>query len=300
VGTLKSQLITFNLGRAIANPQSSDNIQILPGDTITVTNQKDVLVPSEKQMRVVRIQGEVNAPGIYQVNGSETLRDLIKKAGGFTSAAYLFGTEVTRQSIKFTQKKNLEGVIKRLEDQLYQTNINISDQVSSVLRVQNQARLRERITLLTNSKPLGRLALELDPKRPQLPDIALESGDEITVPFVPSIVSVVGAVYNENALIYKPGKTVKEYIRSSGLSPSADIDSIFLLRADGTLLTQDANNYFISNKLDKVTLNPGDTIIVPEKMLSESAYSIFIRGMKDWTQVVFQLGLGAAAIKVLR
>jgi len=27
---------------------------------------------------------------------------------------------------------------------------------------------------------------------------------------------------------------------------------------------------------------------------------VFMRGLKDWTQVIYQLGLGAAAIKVLR
>jgi hypothetical protein len=32
----------------------------------------------------------------------------------------------------------------------------------------------------------------------------------------------------------------------------------------------------------------------------ETKYAAFMRGLKDWTQVVYQLGLGAAAIKVLR
>ena len=306
VGTLKSQLINFNLERAIANPQSSDNIQLLPGDSITIFNQKDVLVPLERQMRIVRIQGEVHSPGIYQTSGSETLRDLIKKAGGFTSNAYLYGTELTRQSIKQTQKKNLETVIKRLEDQasleLRQSSTNLStDQASlQALRIQNQARLRERITLLRNAIPTGRLALELDRKRTQLPDVALENGDEVLIPSTPSSVAVLGSVYNESALLYRPGRTVAEYLKSAGVNQNADREAIFVLRADGTLQSPDLDKPFFKITLDKVDLNPGDTIVVPEKIISESGYSAFMRGLKDWTQVLFQLGLSAAAIKVIK
>jgi protein involved in polysaccharide export with SLBB domain len=305
-GTFKSQLISFNLERAIANPQSSDNIHLLPGDTITIFNQKDILVPLERQMRVVRIQGEVNAPGIYQTNGSETLRDVIKKAGGFTSNAYLFGTELTRQSIKQAQKKNLEVVIKRLEEQasfeLRQSSTNLqTDQVAlQALRTQNQVRLREKITLLRNAIPTGRLALELDPKSTQLPDVALENGDELLIPSTPSIVTVLGAVYNENALLYRPGRNVSEYLKSAGVNQNADREAIFVVRADGTLQSSDLEKVFFKTKLDKIDLNPGDTIVVPEKIISESGYSAFMRGLKDWTQVLFQLGLSAATIKVLK
>jgi len=305
-GTLKSQLINFNLERAIANPQSSDNIQLFPGDTITIFNQKDVLVPLDRQMLVVLIQGEVNVPGIYQTNGKETLRDVIKKAGGFTSNAYLYGTELTRQSIKQTQKKNLETVIKRLEDQASfelrqsSTNLQTDQAVLQTLRTQNQVRLRERITLLRNAIPTGRLALELDPKRTQLPDVALENGDEVLIPSTPSSVAVLGAVYNESALLYRPGRTVAEYLKSAGVNQIADREAIFVVRADGTLQSPDLDKVFFKTKLDKIDLNPGDTIVVPEKTISESGYSAFMRGLKDWTQVLFQLGLSAAAIKVLK
>jgi len=304
--TLKSQLINFNLERAIKSPESADNIQLFPGDIITIFSQKDLIVPLERQMRVVRVQGEVNAPGIYQTNGSETLRDLIKKAGGFTSNAYLYGTELTRQSIKQTQKKNLETVIKRLEDQasleLRQSSTNLStDQAAlQALRTQNQVRLRERITFLRNATPSGRLALELDPKRTQLPDVALENGDEVLIPSTPSGLAVLGAVYNESVLLYRPGRTVAEYLKSAGVNQNADKDAIFVVRADGTLQSPDVDKIFFNTKLDKLELNPGDTIFVPEKIISESGYSTFMRGLKDWTQVLFQLGLSAAAIKVIK
>ena len=84
------------------------------------------------------------------------------------------------------------------------------------------------------------------------------------------------------------------------MNQNADLDAIFLVRADGTFQLPDLDRVFFKTKLDKVDLNPGDTIVVPEKIISESGYSTFMRGLKDWTQVLFQLGLSAAAIKVLK
>jgi hypothetical protein len=45
---------------------------------------------------------------------------------------------------------------------------------------------------------------------------------------------------------------------------------------------------------------PGDTIVVPDRVPRETGYAGFMRGLKDWTQVFSQLGLGAAAIRTLQ
>jgi hypothetical protein len=55
-----------------------------------------------------------------------------------------------------------------------------------------------------------------------------------------------------------------------------------------------------TSDLDRFVPAPGDTIVVPEKIDRETRYSGFVRNLKDWTQLIYQLGLGAAAIKVLR
>ena len=45
---------------------------------------------------------------------------------------------------------------------------------------------------------------------------------------------------------------------------------------------------------------PGDSIVVPEKLDRESVWSSLFRNTRDLTQIFYQLGLGAAAIKTLR
>ena len=47
-------------------------------------------------------------------------------------------------------------------------------------------------------------------------------------------------------------------------------------------------------------LFPGDAIFVPEKVDRRTGYVQFMTGAKDWTQLIYQLGIGAAALKTLR
>jgi hypothetical protein len=45
---------------------------------------------------------------------------------------------------------------------------------------------------------------------------------------------------------------------------------------------------------------PGDTIVVPEKLDKQTAWTKFTQGAREWTQILANFGLGAAAIKTLR
>ena len=69
--------------------------------------------------------------------------------------------------------------------------------------------------------------LEVPPGDGQLkdiPDIVLEDGDRLYVPARSSMVSVIGAVYNENSFVYKHGKRVSDYLAQAGGS-TRDADS---------------------------------------------------------------------------
>ena len=46
-------------------------------------------------------------------------------------------------------------------------------------------------------------------------------------------------------------------------------------------------------------LQPGDAIFVPEEVDKRTGYTRFIEGAKDWTQLLYQFGIGAAAWKSL-
>jgi protein involved in polysaccharide export with SLBB domain len=308
---LKTELIPFNLGRAVLHNDASQNIELRPGDVVTIFSKLDLQVPRGRQSRVVKIEGEVAAPGIYMAASDETLPQLIARIGGTTREAYLFGTEFHRESVRKQQQQSLETIVKRLEDQASaglatrQASVTATDAASAAAqqqRLQVEERLvRERLQRLRAMKPSGRIALELDPSSPMLPPMVLEDGDRVVVPPRPSFVSLVGAVHNENVLLWRPGRTVRDYLDSAGPTDSADADNLFVLRADGSIASRrDTSGWFGGGSLFTLQLAAGDTIVVPEKVDRETKYAAFMRGLKDWTQVVYQLGLGAAAIKVLR
>jgi hypothetical protein len=49
-----------------------------------------------------------------------------------------------------------------------------------------------------------------------------------------------------------------------------------------------------------VKVQPGDTVVVPERADRETFYTAFIRGAKDITAIFYQFGIGAAALKTLK
>jgi protein involved in polysaccharide export with SLBB domain len=306
---LRPRLIPFNLGRVVLQQDDAHNLELQPGDVVTVFSQRDLRVPRSRQTRLVRIEGEVAAPGIYSVEAGETLPQLIARIGGTTRDAYLFGTELVRESVRQQQTENLATIVRRLEDQVtaglaarQQTlqSGSAMDQAAQAQRLAAEEKLaRDRLARLRAMKPSGRIALELDPDAPSLPSLTLEDGDRIVVPPRPSFVSVVGSVYNENSLLWRPGKTVDTYLQTAGLTDGADLDNVFVLRADGGIASRRVGSWGRGG-VGALVVSAGDTVVVPEKVDRETKYAAFMRGLKDWTQVVYQLGLGAAAIKVLR
>lgn len=307
---LRTRLIPFNLGRAVLHGDETQNLPLQPGDVVTVLSQNDLRIPRERRTRLVRLEGEVAAPGIYEALPDETLQALIQRVGGLTPQAYLFGMEVERVSVRDKQQENLDMLIRRMEQQQQSqilfmlANRNSGDPASQAALIQQQQQLaKTQLQALRRLKSKGRVALELDPARTELaalPELLLEDGDRVLVPAVPGFVAAVGAVNNENVFIYKPGRTVADVTRVAGLREEADASQMFVLRADGSIVSQSDRGGLFGGGLAGMKLMPGDTVVVPEKLDRETTRNFVTRQLKDWTQIISQFGLGLAAIKVIR
>ncbi|MFG5408831.1 hypothetical protein ABXN37_12975 [Piscinibacter sakaiensis] len=153
-------------------------------------------------------------------------------------------------------------------------------------------------------QPNGRIALELTPQSnaiDALPDLPLEHADRISVPARPGFVTVSGAVVNNNAFLWRPGRTAGDYVKLAGLDEAAEPSSMFILRADGTVShANDSKGLFGFGGLQKQPLYPGDAVIVPNQLDYETWGRALVRNLKDWSQIFSQFGLGAAAIQTLR
>jgi protein involved in polysaccharide export with SLBB domain len=303
------QLLPFNLGAALDDPVSKENLNLLPGDIVSVFSADDVRLPISKRRILVRVEGEVTRPGIYTALPGESLSTLLQRAGGLTQDAYLFGSIFTREEVRQSQKSNLNRLINRVQSES-QASLTALAQNAGLDTVTNQARLaaaqeeqKKTIERLRDLKPEGRVSLGLPPSlfnnSSKLPEISLRPGDRLKIPSRPDFVYVLGSVNTETALLFRPGQTVEGYLKSAGVTSGGDRDNVILIRADGSAISSEST-FWSSNKTIATVVMPGDTIIMPEKVDKESSWNAAVRNAKDYTQILYQLGLGAAAFKSLR
>ena len=308
--TVTSTLLPFNLGRAIKAKDPAHDLVLQPGDVVTIFGVKDVPVPVAKRQRYVEVRGEVNVPGIYEVAPGDTLDQVIVRAGGLTPSAYLYGATFTRESTRQQQQANLEVVKRRLQADVSNQSAELAQNTKNALTgatdaaaIQLQLQEKKRaLDSISHLEASGRIALELNPRRPELPDILLEDGDILTVPVRPSFVAVYGAVYAETSFLHAPGKPVSEYIDQAGPTANALLDGALVIRADGSVFANRAQRSWAglgNGRFMASTLEPGDAIFVPEEIDKRTGYTRFIEGAKDWTQLLYQFGIGAAAWKQL-
>ena len=129
-------------------------------------------------------------------------------------------------------------------------------------------------------------------------DILLEDGDRLEIPRKMNVVNVVGRVYNPTGVMFNASRdTVGYYLRMvGGPTESADSDHIFLLKADGSVVTQATSDsgFFVSGEkgLMNTKVEPGDSILVPEKLVQVR----LMKDVKDITQILYQIAVTAGVL----
>jgi polysaccharide biosynthesis/export protein len=305
---LSTQIIPFNLGKAVLQGDPQHNRELFSGDVVTIYSQKDIRVPVGRQTRLVVLEGEVGAPGVYQTQAGETLPQLLLRAGGLTPQAYVYGLELSREETRQRQRENIAEAIVRLEAlssaQTARDAANKQVDQRDSTSVASAAATQAQISRLTRLQPNGRIALELPPEAESidaLPSVPLENADRIVVPTRPGFITVAGAVVSSNALLWRQDRSVSQYIDLAGLDEAAEPAHMFVLRADGTVITNAQRSGWLGmGGLKGMRLSPGDTVVIPNKLDYETWGHALVRNLKDWSQIFSQFGLGAAAIQSLR
>jgi protein involved in polysaccharide export with SLBB domain len=296
--TLTTSLVPFNPGQLVLSHDTSQNLALKPGDVVTIFSQADIRVPQAERTKFVRLEGEFNHAGIYSVLPGETLPQLVERAGGLTPAAYLFGSNFTRESTRVLQQLRLNDYLQNLELEIDRATIAASASVGTVDPAATAAS-RSLVARFRSIRATGRIVLNipLNATIASLPNMPLEDGDRFVVPSKPSTVNVVGAVYDQNSFLFKRAVEVKGYLRlAGGPTQSADSKDSFIIRADGSVVSKRSQSGVFGNTFESSHLEAGDTVIIPEKVPRPSALRNFI----NYTQIFSQLALGAAAIAVLQ
>lgn len=276
------------------------NDRLGTGDLVHVFSVISATLPMGSQNQHVRVEGEVAHPGDYILPPGSHVADALRAAGGTTSAAYPYGTEFSRESVRKTQQVNYERALRDLESDMSKSQASQRVTSSEELNSQNataaaNSRLLQR---LRQVHPTGRVVLQLAPDATALPDLPLEDGDTIKIPSRSTSVGIFGSVFNTGSFLYEPGHTTEQYLaQAGGPTRGADKDSIYMIRANGSVISaRQGGSFWHSNSgFDNAVVQPGDTLFVPEQVNK----STFVQDAKDWTQILYQFGLGLAGIKSL-
>lgn len=298
---LSSKLIWMSPRKAIIEHDEASNLELQPGDIVTIFSQRDISVPQADRSQYVIVEGEVMRPGVYKLETNETLRSVLQRAGGLTPEAYVYGSQFTRESARVDQQKSLDELARTMEVQIRQSAVSVAASTQPGDLPQMLAAQEAIIAQLRNTRASGRVALPVKPQDKNLtdfPDMVMEDSDRLTIPHTPSTVSVVGDVYNPGSFIFETRNTAGAYLEIAGKGkPQSDLHHAFVLRANGVVVAaNNVNGLFVGTKFDRIRLYPGDQIVVPYKLPTGA----FVRGLRDWTQISSQLALTAAALVILQ
>jgi polysaccharide export outer membrane protein len=285
-GARQAELIEIDLGKALAGDPSAD-LALRPFDYLVIKE-----VPLWGSQEEVEVAGEVKFPGRYPIHRGETLRSVMMRAGGLTDLAFVQGAVFTREELKERERKQLGTLATRMESDLAQASLMAAAEGRDA--GQALAVGQSLLAGLRDAKPVGRLVIDLKRATVAAPgseqDIVLKDGDHLIVPRVVQEVTVIGEVQSATSHLFRNDLSKNDYIAmSGGLTPRADEDRVYVVRADGSVVTRSGGAWFNGGGVD---IQSGDTIVAPldtERM----------RPLPFWTAVttiIYNLAIAAAAV----
>lgn len=283
-----------DLDRAGSQQVSFAQAQSVPargGDIVRVLSLAGVQRPLERQAILATIDGEVDHPGRYYLPPGSTLGDLLARAGGLTGGAFVYGTDLNRQSIQRQQQVSFDRVIDDLQLQAAVAPLSALNRGTPEQGVARQQAMMTVIAQLRSRRPDGRLVLDTPYGSSELPsNLRLEDNDTVHIPPVPTTVGVFGAVFEAGSFIYRPGATVKDFLHEAGGAQRyADRKEIFVVHANGSV----ASTREVKGLADQPAL-PGDVIFVPVRSSLDT-----LERIREISAVIYQLGVGIATIGIL-
>ena len=293
----QTSLIPIDLA-AVHRGDAAANLQLKPYDVLVIK-----VVPQWEEPGTIELAGEVRFPGKYPIHRGETLSSVLHRAGGFTDLAFEEGAVYIREELKKREKEQLDLLTNRLQSDLAAlsleavassaatTNANGAAGATQGLAVGQQL-----ISQLRDTKPVGRLVINVDRVMkgriggPE--DVIIRDGDRLLVPKKSQEITILGEVQSPTSHVYQVGLTRDEYIaRSGGVTQKADRKRIYVVRANGDVVTGERTGWF--RRSQSVEMHPGDTIVVP--LDTER-----IRALPLWqavTTIIYNLAVALLAIR---
>ena len=291
-----SEIIRASLKAALADQNSPDNIVLQPLDRISVPARGDSMIEPEivylkgQVMRpgpyALKHRGERLSSLIERAGGltgmafaegavflrrvdhitsekqletTETVQDDLFRQATLDLRADLLRSGAKVDDLK-TLRQEVEG--ERAQQQILQGQTGLMPEAAEKSLAKEQASGFSGIEMSTRSLknkmmripvPMSKI---LDGRASEYDDVALLDGDQITIPVVPTTVSVLGAVMNPTTILFNPGHSSGYYInRAGGFTSHSDHRRTIIVRANGEVLRMRS-----IRKIER-----GDIILVPPR-----------------------------------
>lgn len=255
-----ASILNVEVSRRLKNPESStdsdrtsevftfpltDNLNVAHGDNIFVLEPFDRVSifnsPGYEEQQSIEISGEIQFVGTYALSKKNTrLSDIVSKAGGVTSSAYIKGASLQRKMSESEQaslKSMVEMSQNMQEDSL---TVDLSDFYYF---------------------PVG-IDLEQAMLHPgSVQDLVVRDGDKLFIPRFQSTVRISGSVIYPNNVVYSDGMTVKEALSQAGGYAGFAKKRPLVIYMNGKVAT--TRNILGFKSFPK--LEPGCEIVVPAR-----------------------------------
>jgi len=285
-----ADIFTFGVDRDLSIQDGNESFQLQPFDRVFVHRKPDF-----REQQTVTIEGEVMYPGTYTIESrEERISDIIQRAGGVTSEAYLAGARLVRKvssidrpeveldfldvedtdELGFGAAAELERAEQEREERGTETAENDQEDSRESIAMR-RAELNRTDSLniddVTQEEGLEeverRIGIDLEQimrNRGSAEDLFVREGDVIRIPEALQTVGVAGAVMQPVEVRYQPGKNLNYYInRAGGYAENARSKRGYVVYANGDVDRK--KRYLFGLIKNNPPIEPGTQIIIPPK-----------------------------------
>jgi len=235
-----SEIFYFNIDKELNIASEASDFKLQPFDKVFIRKS-----PGYEEAQSLTVEGEVVYPGTYILGSkSDRISDLIGRAGGFTSEAYLEGAQLMRK-VEINEERRQEIIENLMTESADSLQFNIEE---------------------SNEQAIG-IDLNSIMKSPGSKfDLLLQDKDRLIIPKELQTVRLSGALLFPITVRYDKSYNFNKYISmSGGFADNAKKKKTYVIYANGSV--DKTNNFlFIRNYPD---VQPGAEIVVPQKLPKE-------------------------------
>lgn len=230
--------LTFKDGYAV---DGQEDFILQPYDQVSVRRSPGYFIQT-----MVTVSGEVIFPGTYVLtHKTERLSDLVKKAGGVNSWAYIKGARLQRK-MNDDEKRRVESAL------------DVLDSAKDSIDVDKINAANSYYVGIDLAKALANPGSDAD--------LVLREGDQLIVPEYLNTVKISGNVMYPNTVTYDPSFLVKDYVEmAGGYGYHSKKSKAYIIYMNGTVTR--------ARKLSRGVIEPGCEIVIPQKRRKETQLS---------------------------